>query len=141
LFDSFENHYHSRFPMTSKHDEFPPLTPEAELVLRDAEQISDGLPEGIWRRAYLSAAIREAMKQAGPDRLGSCKWDRLGAIADNLHALPPPPPTREQMQTAINDLVRRSNERIGVDLVGDEWVAERLKILKAGIDDHCKVQP
>ena len=119
-----------------EHQEFPPLAPEAELVLRDAEQIPDGLPEGVWRRAYLSAGIREAMKQACPDKRGSCKWDRLGAIADNLHTPPPPHPTREQMEDALQSLIDMYGAR-----VAGEWTDAHLQTLKTGIAHHCKVQP
>jgi hypothetical protein len=123
-----------------EHQEFPPLAPEAELVLRDAEQIRDGLEDTIfgadWRRAYLSAGIREAMKQAGSDMHGSCKWDRLGAIADNLHAPPPSPPTREQMEEALQSLIDQYGAR-----VAGEWTDANLQTLSAGIAHYCKVQP
>jgi len=121
------------------HDEFPPLTAEAYKVLSagiKATVCTDN-PGGIHnQRTSTAAVIREAMEQASPDRLGSCKWDRLGAIANNLHALPPPPPTREQMEEALQHLIDMYGAR-----VAGESTDEHLQTLRAGIAHHCKVQP
>jgi hypothetical protein len=113
------------------HDEFPPLTHEAKCVL--GQSINVSIPN--WNRRFAAAVIREAMEQASPDRRGSCKWDRLGAIADNLHALSPPPPTREQMEEALQSLVGR------IDFHPESQFAQEAAILAAGIAHHCKVQP
>jgi hypothetical protein len=97
LFDSFENHYHSRFPMTSKHEEFPPLTPQAKYVL--GQSINVSIPN--WNRRFAAAVIREAMVQSGTWNINSdfprvIDAKNLDAIADNLHALPPEPPLKKQ---------------------------------------------
>ena len=120
------------------HDEFPPLTEDAELVLRDAEHDLN-LGGQNWRRCYLAAGLREAMKQASPDSRGSCKWDRLGAIADNLHALPPPPPTREEMESALNEVV-------GIFVKNLEYkrnspIEGYVQTIKRGIAHYFKEQP
>ena len=112
------------------HDEFPPLTHQAKCVL--GQSINVSIPN--WNRRFAAAVIREAMTQASPDRLGSCKWDRLGAIADNLHDLPPPPPTREQMEEALQHLIDMHGAR-----VAGESTDEHLQTLRAGIAHYCKV--
>ena len=60
------------------HEVFPPLSPEAERVLR------------------------EAMKRC-ERRYGAPPWDNLMAIADSLHIPPPPPPTLAQAREADLD--------------------------------------
>jgi hypothetical protein len=120
------------------HDEFPPLAPNSEAALRAAHEthVANVPYDSLHLRRYLSAGIREAMKQACPDRQGSCKWDRLGYIADNLHAPPPPPPTRKQMEDALQHLIdRRSVWRQGGS------TDEDLQTLQAGIAHYCEVQP
>jgi hypothetical protein len=116
------------------HDEFPPLTQAAELVLRDAEHdLILGAPN--WRRCYLAAGLREAMKQASPDKRGSCKWDRLGAIADNLHSPPQAPPTKEEMEAALCSLLGQ------ITYHPKSQLAQEAEILLAGIAHYCKEQP
>jgi hypothetical protein len=78
------------------------------------------------------------MKQASSDRPDSCKWNALGAIADNLHALPPPPPTREELDQALLEL--EAWERFS-EIRTTEWFKERFAVLRRGIAHHCKVQP
>jgi hypothetical protein len=60
----------------------------------------------------------------------------LNCIADNLHALPPPPPTREEMEEALQHLIDMYGDR-----VAGESTDEHLQTLRAGIAHHCKVQP
>ncbi len=128
--------HHHRPPMA--HDEFPPLAPDSEAALRAAHEthVANVLYDSVHSRRYLSAGIREAMKQACPDRHGSCKWDRLGYIADNLHAPPPPPPTRKQMEEALQHLIDMYGAR-----VAGESTDEHLQTLQAGIAHYCEVQP
>jgi hypothetical protein len=88
LFDSFENHYYSRFPMTTEHNEFLPLSPTAQRFLLNVFHRIDISKPG-WNRRIAAAAIRETVMQA-------CTVSELLAIADNLHALPPEPPLKKQ---------------------------------------------
>ena len=121
------------------HDEFPPLTRSGIEVLQRANTANyeDRVgPGGVC--PFAAAVIREAVKQAAPftcrtTSLQVVAVSDLLTIADNLHALPPPPPTREQMEAALQDLLQ--------DCGGDEWLYARLEILKAGIAHHCKEQP
>jgi hypothetical protein len=122
------------------HDEFPELTHQAKCVLMstmkgDAMTVID-VSRPYWDRRFAAAVIREAIEQASPDRRGSCKMDRLGAIADNLHALPPPPPTREEMEGILQDLSREFGNKLGPG-----WTSNPFEELKAGIAHHCKEQP
>lgn len=125
--------------MSTQHQEFPPLAPESEAILREAYQVLGGRDSADWRRAYLSAGIREAMRQAGADRHGPHNWNFLGAIADNLHAPPPAPPTREQMEQALQNLLRRTDDPAGCH--EGSLVAEWADTIRRGIAHHCKVQP
>jgi hypothetical protein len=120
------------------HDEFPELTHQAKCVLINSlKGIDVSIPNS--NRRFAAAVIREAMEQASPDRRGSCKWDRLGAIADNLHALPPPPPTREQMEMALGRLLQHTNDPAGCH--EGSLIAELANVLRRGITHHCKEQP
>lgn len=90
-------------------------------------------------RRFAAAVIREAVKQAAPFKyittgLHVVEVSDLLAIADNLHALPPPPPTREEMDEALQSLADQIK-----DLTGH--LDERLEVVKAGIAHHCKEQP
>ena len=113
------------------HDEFPELTHRAKCVL--GQSINLSMPN--WNRRFAADVIREAMVQASPDRLGSCRWDRLGAIANNLHSPPPPPPTREEMEEALQSLVGH------IDFHPESQFAQEAAILAAGIAHYCKEQP
>jgi hypothetical protein len=98
LFDSFENH--SCFPMTAKHEEFPPLTQRAECVLNSIP-MNINVSEYYWERCIAAAVIREAMVQSGTWNINSdfprvIDAKDLEAIADNLHALPPELPLKKQ---------------------------------------------
>jgi hypothetical protein len=127
------------------HDEFPKLEDEAADVLRDAEYNLD-MTKPYWKRRYLAAGLREAMKQAG-----SSIWkDNLNAlirITNNLHALPSPlpspllspPPTREQMEIALGRLLRHTNDPAGCH--EGSLIAELANVLRRGIAHHCKEQP
>jgi hypothetical protein len=83
--------------MTSKHNEFPPLTPQAKYVL--GQSINVFIPN--WHRCFAAAVIREAITQTGFWEISEefpavvCASE-LRAIADNLHALPPEPPLKKQ---------------------------------------------
>jgi hypothetical protein len=130
LFDSFENHYYSRFPMTAEHNEFPPLTRDTKAVF-DAGMLDLDTFAPYWSRRFAAAVIREAMTQASSDRPDSSKWDALGAIADNLHAPPPPPPTREQMEDALRLLTQLANYQSGSE--ADVWA----QTIQRGIAHYC----
>jgi hypothetical protein len=103
LFDSFENHYYSRFPMTAEHNEFPPLEYAARRILESADTREENLIGNTWLRSFAAVVIREAMTQAGAWNLSFRGQSsdvlfasELRAIADNLHALPPEPPLKKQ---------------------------------------------
>ena len=87
----------------SQHNEFPELTQQTQAAYRAgclAGPFSATPPTNTDRR-YLSAFLREAMKQARPPGMSVLsKWKNLAAIADNLHALPPLPPTLAEAQEA-----------------------------------------
>ena len=119
------------------HHEFPPLTEEAEKVLSAGiearARVSTDNPGGIHaQRIFAAAVIREAVSLS-QQRFNN-KLQDLELIAQHLHALPPPPPTREQMDTALQDLFADPYR-------GNEWLYDRLVILQRGIAHHCKVQP
>jgi hypothetical protein len=140
------------------HDEFPPLTRSGIEVLQHANTANyenHPWPGGI--RPFAAAVIREAVKQAAPFNLVNIvdmsiqqvipshqpekrkdllvvALQDLMDIADNLHALPSPPPTREQMNTALQELLADPYR-------GSEWLYDRLAILQRGLAHHCKVQP
>jgi hypothetical protein len=123
------------------HDEFPPLTRSGIEVLQHANTANYENhvgPGGI--RPFAAAVICEAVKQAAPFYFGTMQVVAVGdllQIAQNLHdPLPPPPhpPTREQMDTALQDLLADPYR-------GNEWLYDRLAILQRGIAYHCKVQP
>ena len=85
------------------HVEFPALTPEAERALREARCHLD-LSKPGWHRCYLAAFPREVIKGAWDnDKSWDKSLDELEAIADNLHSLPPPPPTLAQARAADLD--------------------------------------
>ena len=127
------------------HDEFPPLTRSGIEVLQRANTANYENhvgPGGI--RPFAAAVIREAVKQAAPftcrtTGLQVVAVSDLLAIADNLHALPPPPPTREQMEIALADLLKRTDDPAGCH--EDSPIAEFANILRRGIAHHCKEQP
>jgi hypothetical protein len=123
------------------HDEFPPLTRSGIEVLQHANTANyenySG-PGGV--RPFAAAVIRETVKQSTPyshghQRMQVVRVADLLAIADNLHALPPPPPTREQMEAALNRLWPLLDCQPGSK--GDEY----MQILRRGIAHHCKEQP
>ena len=120
--------------MTVEHDEFPPLTYEAKCVLMNTLKGID-VSRPYWDRRFAAAVIREAMEQASPDRRSSCKWDRLGAIADNLHALPPPPPTREEMEDALRCLTQLADYQPGSK--ADVWA----QTIQRGLAHYCSPTP
>ena len=123
------------------HDEFPPLTRSGIEVLQRANTANyeDRVgPGGV--RPFAAAVIREAVKQAAPftcrtTSLQVVAVSDLLTIADNLHALPPPPPTREQMEAALNCLWPLLGGQPGSE--NDEY----MQILRRGIAHHCKEQP
>jgi hypothetical protein len=120
------------------HDEFPPLTHQAKCVLMNTTKGID-VSRLYWDRRFAAAVIREAIHQLGTWKINTefpsaVDASELRAIADNLHALPPPPPTREQMDTALQDLFADPCR-------GNEWLYGRLVILQRGIAHHCKEQP
>ena len=84
--------------MSAQHEEFPYLTNEAIAAYRTAfPNAVDPFVDHDNRR-YLSAFLREAMKQATE---GNCSFLlELKDIANNLHSPPPPPPTLAQARGA-----------------------------------------
>jgi hypothetical protein len=120
-------------------DEFPELTHQAKCVLINALECID-VSRPYWNRRFAAALLREAVKQAAPLSIGPgtiqvVRVADLLDIADNLHALPPPPPTREQMEEALQSLVGR------IDFHPESQFAQEAAILAAGIAHYCKVQP
>jgi hypothetical protein len=114
------------------HDEFPPLTYQAKCVL--GQSINVSMPN--WNRRFAAAVIREAMTQAGFWKISEefpkiVDARELEDIADNLHALPPPPPTWEEVRDALAALVMRTGPEL------DEYTTT----IQRGIAHHCKVQP
>lgn len=131
--------------MSTQHEDFPPLTPEAERALREAESHLN-LNKLGWRRPYLATFLRGATDQAQRSVFGTNivapgptagVLKELRAIADSLHSPPPAPPTREQMNEALQKLAMRphpfSNPSTYYSLV-----QEHLKTLQQGIAYHCK---
>jgi hypothetical protein len=92
LFDSFKNHYHFRFLMT-EHNEFPPLTSEAQKVLEVSFDSIDVSKPG-WNRRFAAFVIREAVRQAGTFTVGTglkgevVEVVTLNCIANSLHHAP-----------------------------------------------------
>ena len=121
------------------HDEFPPLQEAGRNVLAVSLHKID-VSKPYWDRRFSAATIREVVRQAGPFTIGSGMSDevvRVGilvAIADNLH-LPLSPPTREQMEAALNRLWPLLDCQPGSK--GDEY----MQTLRRGIAHHCKEQP
>jgi hypothetical protein len=126
------------------HDEFPELTHQAKCVLMNTLNGID-VSRHYWDRRFAAAVIRQVMRQAGTFTVGTglegevVEVVTLNCIADNLHALPPPPPTREEMEIALADLLRRTDDPAGCR--EDSPIAEFANILRRGIAHYCKVQP
>jgi hypothetical protein len=113
------------------HDEFPPLTHQAKCVLINTLKGID-VSRPYWDRRFAAAVIRAVEQEICPN--SPCKH-KIRAIADNLHALPPVPPTREEMEEALQSLVGR------IDFHPESQFAQEAAILASGIAHHCKVQP
>ena len=123
--------------MSTQHQEFPQLTQQAQAAYRAgclAGSFAATPPANIDRR-YLSAFLLEAINQA-TDRNGILLVSGLQDIAANLHTPPPPLPTREQMEQALQSLIDQYGAR-----VAGEWTDAHLQTLSAGIAHYCKVQP
>jgi hypothetical protein len=125
------------------HEEFPSLTKQAERVLMHAKKGFDVF-NPYWDRRLAAAVIREAVWQAGTFAVGTglngevVEVVTLSCIADNLHALPPVPPTREELDQALLEI--ETWERFS-EIRSTEWFKERFAVLRRGIAHHCKVQP
>jgi hypothetical protein len=116
------------------HHEFPPLTTEAEKVLsagnNSIARVSAYNPGGIHtKRVFAAAVIREAVSLS--QQTFNNKLQDLEFIAQHLHALPPPPPTWDEMKDALAALVMRTGPEL------DEYTTT----IQRGIAHHCKVQP
>jgi hypothetical protein len=125
--------------MTSKHEEFPELTHQAKCVLNRILKIID-VSEPHPDRRFAAAVIREAMTQTGTwhvseDFPAVIRASELRAIADNLHALPPPPPTRERMEEALSSLFGQ------IVCHPESQFAQEAAILAAGIAHYCSPTP
>lgn len=86
--------------MTTQHEEFPKLIPEARaaavISLGYSKDRVDSVEVTRKYRCQLAAFLREAMKQA-KGGFPKCPIERsivckLITIANNLHSPPPPPP-------------------------------------------------
>ena len=122
------------------HEEFPPLTEQAKRVLISTQMSVEFLGPN-WNRRFAAAVIREAARQAGPFTVGTglkCEVVEVAAlncIADNLHALAPVPPTREEMDEVLRGLLSLVDYHPGSKC--DAWA----QTLQRGIAHYCKVQP
>ena len=89
----------------SGHIEFPELTPVARAAHQAGCLAADcaAIPQTNSDRRYLSAFLRETMKQA-TEHDCILVASRLEAIAANLHSPPPPPPTLAQAREAARQL-------------------------------------
>ena len=143
LFDSFENHYYSRFPMTAEHNEFPPLEYAARRILESADTREENIIGNTWLRSFAAVVIREAVKlvplSVGPGSMQLIRVADLLDIADNLHALPPPPPTREEMEIALGRLLRHTDDPAGCH--EGSLIAELANVLRRGITHYCSPTP
>jgi hypothetical protein len=124
--------------MTSKHEEFPELTHQAKCVL--GQSINVSMPN--WNRCFAAEVIREAITQTGVWNLSFRGQpsdvlfaSELRAIADNLHALPPPPPTRERMEEALSSLFGQ------IVCHPESQFAQEAAILRSGIAHYCSPTP
>ena len=126
------------------HEEFPPLTQDAEAVMKAAVSTYPpgfvsigGDPEARVRR-LAAAALREGMRQVEPDSTTERQWRhwlRLEAIADNLHSPPSPPPSMAALRQAVQELEDWDG---GMEIRTGDWLRERIGIVKRGIDHHLK---
>ena len=128
------------------HDEFPELTHQAKCVLMNNMNGWQGIDVSMpyWDRRFAAALLREAVKQAAPLSIGpgSIQVVRVADlldIADNLHVLPPPPPTREQMEVALGRLLQHTDDPAACH--EGSLIAELANVLRRGIAHYCKVQP
>jgi hypothetical protein len=123
--------------MTAKHNEFPPLEYAAERILESADLREKNLT-GAWLRCFAAAVIREAMVQTGAWNVSEqlpavvCVSE-LRAIADNLHA--PPPPTREEMEDALRRLTQLADYQPGSK--ADVWA----QTIQRGLAHYCSPTP
>ncbi len=118
------------------HEEFPPLTEQAKRVLIHTMKKLDVF-KPCWDRRLAAALIREGLEQVSPGRdfLAGSLAHQLNCLCDNLHALPPAPPTREEMDEALRGLLSLVDYHPGSKC--DAWT----QTLQRGIAHHCKVQP
>ena len=106
------------------HVEFPELTPEAEALLKDSEDLP--ATDTHWRRRYLAAGVRAASGRT----LGYNQ-----ALANSLHN-PPLPPTLEELNQALQEL-EDWDDGVHLSLTRD-WLSERISTLKRGIAHHLQ---
>ena len=130
----------------STHEEFPELTQQAQAAYRAGclSASFSATPPARTDRRYLAAFLRQVIEGAGIWKINNefprvIVVENLEAIANNLHALPPPPPTREQMEDALQNLLRHTDDPAGCH--EGSVVAESVDTLQRGIAHHCKVQP
>ena len=93
-----------------------------------------------WNRRFAAEVIREAMVQSGvwhvsEDFPAVIRASKLRAIADNLHALPPPPPTREEMENALRRLTQLADYQPGSK--ADSWA----QTIQRGLAHYCSPTP
>jgi hypothetical protein len=123
------------------HEEFPPLTEQAKHVLRGIINDWIDVSQPCWDRRFAASVIREAVRQAGTFTVGTdfkreaVEVVALNCIADNLHALPPAPPTRLEMEEALFFLLDHLNWH------PKSQSAQKGATLAAGIAHYCKEQP
>jgi hypothetical protein len=83
------------------HEKFPELTPASIAVVSAGYGVTKAsTPVQLYDRRSYAALLREAIKQARWDVDPGAAWASLHAIADNLHPLPPPPPTLAEARKA-----------------------------------------
>ena len=125
------------------HEEFPPLTKEAEKLLLHVEQaLHPGVdrkdePWGQEQRTIAATVIRQALRQVEPAEATERQWRpwlRLEAMADNLHSLPPPP-SMAALRKAVRELQGWDG---GMEIRTGDWIRERIGVVKRGIDHHLK---
>ena len=111
--------------------EFPPLTQEAGAVF-DAAMFGLDTSKPYWSRRFAAALLLEAVKIS---RQRNSQLYDLELIAKHLHNVAPPPPTKQETENALKNLLGSLAYESG------SWLDMQAKILQRGIAHHFKVQP
>ena len=110
--------------------EFPPLTQEAGAVF-DAAMFGLDTSKPYWSCRFAAALLLEAVKIS---RQRNSQLYDLELIAKNLHSVALPPPTKQETEDALKNLLGSLVYESG------SWLDRQAKILQRGIAHHCKVQ-